>query len=475
MLPSYVQDASALEIQLKGVAHTVSDRIARLTVTAKDSLVVQRLVVELNGQRLPVPSFPPSTEVEVAVPLTLQLGRNLITARAATGKARTSTLVAVTYDGGDDQQPPVVQVVAPQSDEETADSVAVLYGYAADDVKVDGVTVAGRPVLPWDGILPDRGTKDLSIEPLSADAGDRFAWISPPLPLAVGWNTLVASARDLKGRSTEQAIRLFRRPRFAGERWAVVVGVSDYRNGIAPLQYADDDARAFCEFLRSPAGGGFAPEKVRLLVDEGATTQALRDALNVFLAAAGPEDLVVFYFSGHGGADPARPDLLYFLTFDADPDRLASTAYPMEDVERALQRYVVAKRVLLLADACHSGGIAAPTRVAMKGADDGSELINRYLHALGATQPGWAMLSASMARERSQEGAQWGEGHGVFTYYLLKGMQGDADDDRNGVVTLGELVDYTRRRVQQDTKNTQHPDPSGDFDPSLPMSVLRAE
>ena len=57
---------------------------------------------------------------------------------------------------------------------------------------------------------------------------------------------------------------------------------------------------------------------------------------------------------------------------------------------------------------------------------------------------------------------------------MLEGMRGKADRDSNGVVTLGEVIEYTQRQVQEDTKGRQHPDPGGDFDRNLPLAVIRA-
>ena len=61
----------------------------------------------------------------------------------------------------------------------------------------------------------------------------------------------------------------------------------------------------------------------------------------------------------------------------------------------------------------------------------------------------------------------WGGGHGVFTYFLLKGLNGDADYNKDGRVTLGELIPYLSEQVRRETRNAQSPTIAGKFDPAL--------
>ena len=80
--------------------------------------------------------------------------------------------------------------------------------------------------------------------------------------------------------------------------------------------------------------------------------------------------------------------------------------------------------------------------------------------------------------EVSRESSKLGGGHGVFTYYLLQGLKGQADKskyggDENQKVTLGEVIEYTRDQVKRFTGNQQHPDTAGRFDRNLPMGVVK--
>lgn len=470
--------ASALQIDIAESGKTVSQRKCQIHATVSDQSEVRSVKVEVNGNSIELPHFEPDSEIELTLPVSLNLGTNLIGVRAETDRNRTSILATITYDGADDEHDPAVLITSPAlTDNGTADSTITVYGYAYDDVKIAEVTVEGRQTLPWSGSgsPADEGSKDLVVEEMTWAHTDSIAFQSPSLPLSIGWNTLRIEARDHLKRTTLKTVKVFRQPAFEGDRWAVVVGVSKYTEGIQNLRFADDDARAFHEFLLSPRGGKFKPEHTRLLIDEQATSQALRDALWVFLRKAKQDDFVVFYFSGHGSSEPGgASDILYLLTHDADPERLPSTAFAFHDLERALQHYIASERVLIIADACHSGGITQPSLVAMKDSEAENELVYRYLQELSDSAPGRAVFTASESNEKSREGKEWGDGHGVFTHYLLEAMRGKADSDRNGVVTLGEAIEFTRSKVQEATGGMQHPDPGGEFDRSMPLSVIRA-
>jgi Flp pilus assembly protein TadD len=258
---------------------------------------------------------------------------------------------------------------------------------------------------------------------------------------------------------------------FRGRRWAVVVGISAYQDtAIKALQFADDDARAIYEFLRSPAagGGGFAEENVKLLLNEQATYAELRAALYGFLRRATDEDHVFIYFAGHGAPDPARPSDLYLLTHDTRASDVPATAFPMRDMDRAVGE-LYARHVVVITDACHSGGIT--TEVSARGGDNAINDV--FLQQLSSTTGGLAVFTASGANQLSLEDERWGGGHGVFTHFLLEALRGAADDDGDQIVTLAEMMFYTADRVRRETQNSQIPS-IGDrtYDQYLPMSIV---
>jgi uncharacterized caspase-like protein len=253
----------------------------------------------------------------------------------------------------------------------------------------------------------------------------------------------------------------------------VVVGISQYKQAhqIPNLRYADKDASAFYDFLRSPRGGRFPEAHVKLLLNEAATYQALRGAVFSFLQNAIEEDLVVIYIAGHGAPDPKNQKNLYFLSHDTDVSQIASTAFPMWDLETAVQRQIKAQRVVIITDTCHAGGVGGG--IGTRALDPKENPINRYFLGLAQAKKGIAVFTASEAGEQSMESEKWGGGHGVFTHYLLKGLLGEADTNQDGIVTLGEAMDYTSEHVRRDTHSQQHPDTAGMFDRSLPLAIVQ--
>ncbi len=241
----------------------------------------------------------------------------------------------------------------------------------------------------------------------------------------------------------------------SGRLFAVVIGVSHFMaNGhqAGDLKYADRDAQAVYDFFRSPAGGAVNESDSLLLLNEQATATAVRHALFTFLTRPQEQDTVVIYLAGHGAPDPNDPRNLYFLTTDAQVNDMGATAFPMYEMQEVFARTLKARKVLTFADTCHGYGFTGEREAAAKG----NNLINQYIeHYAGEGQR--AVITASDISEPSFEDAKWGNGHGVFTYFLLKGLEGDADRNHDGVVTAGELFAYLRQNVAEATGGHQNP------------------
>lgn len=271
------------------------------------------------------------------------------------------------------------------------------------------------------------------------------------------------------------------------EKWALVIGVGKYADPkIEPLPAAAADARMFADWLTAPEGGNFSKERVKVLIDEEATRLALTDAFSEWLRQPIAEDLVTIYIACHGApADATRPKELYLFPYDTKSDMVSATAVPMVELKGTVESRMYSRKVLLFADACHSGGIGSS--YGLRGAASNS--ITNGLKDLGDVKTrGFAgtttnpvlpddkrerfndsvfVFSASSGDQLSQEGAKWGGGHGVFTYYLLEGLKGAAKSEQSGKVTLGSLVNYVNEHVSEDTKNAQTPMVAGYYDLQL--------
>jgi len=235
-----------------------------------------------------------------------------------------------------------------------------------------------------------------------------------------------------------------------GKTYALLIGISQYQaETIRPLQFAHQDAVIFDQYLKSPRGGRLADSDVVLLTNQKATTAAIRNAFQTFLKArAGKNDTVILFLAAHGVAEPGRG--AYIVTYDSDPQDLASTALPMDDVQKLLRDDLSrVGRVLAYVDACRSGTIGTIV--------NRTAGFNSSIERLGEAEGELFLFTASRAREVSYEGPQYGGGHGAFTYFLLSAFNGEADRNSDGNVSLNEVIDYVRTKVAEGTYDRQHP------------------
>ncbi len=163
----------------------------------------------------------------------------------------------------------------------------------------------------------------------------------------------IESKKDIYPLKSHQSIKAI------GEYWAVIIGISKYTdNRIPSLRYASKDAESFYNWIISSEGGKYAHSRVKLLLDRDATYENIKDALFEWSKQILEEDVVTIYFAGHGSPEsPDSPDNLFLLPYDTNYSKIASTGFPMWDIETALKRFIKAKKVIVIADACHSGGV----------------------------------------------------------------------------------------------------------------------
>jgi ankyrin repeat protein len=262
-----------------------------------------------------------------------------------------------------------------------------------------------------------------------------------------------------------------------GARWAVIIGISDYKDSRIPhLQYASDDAQAFYDWAISSDGGNYIPSQVKLLVDESATENSIKEALFIWLSQASEKDLITIYFAGHGSPEsPEYPDNFFLFAHDTQQHRVASTGFPLWSIEVALERFIKAKKVILIVDAYNPENVSQDVVMIQKidGEIKVKNPINTGLQNLSKVSDRICIITASDNKQLPHRGKRWGGGHGVFTYFLLNGLRGEADVNDDNIVTLGEVTDFVIENVARATKNTQHPDMAGIFDREFPMAFFQ--
>jgi uncharacterized caspase-like protein/Flp pilus assembly protein TadD len=253
----------------------------------------------------------------------------------------------------------------------------------------------------------------------------------------------------------------------AGARWAVVMGISKYQHlpPGAQLRFADRDAEEFAAFLKSPSGGLLPPDHIRVLANDQATLAQVRAALYGLAPVVGPQDVVYFFFAGHGVLDDA--DQGYFVVYDSDPQNLHATALGFDEIDGVLSTRLRAGLVVMIADACHTGRLGWTTYQS-SGVSRAAEPLERIGHG----DRSFLKLLGSRPSEVSFEDPGLEGGHGVFTHTLLHGLGGPADQDGDRVVRASEAIDYVSRRVPELTAARQHPRVAGTFDARLALAAL---
>jgi hypothetical protein len=439
---------------------------------------VRRALVTLNGRemiRIDEPT--PVRSLPLNALLTLREGQNtiVVTATEADGLHH-QEVRTVHYEP---RAPLALTIRYPEDGARLTDEQTVLAA----------ILTAGRGVARVSVLL--NGTE---VHQQTERAPQRSLALAVPLVVRPGANTIVVSASDPDG-TVRQEIRtvILDRTRAAAaapppappprpqpERWAVVVGAGQYEDsGIPRLRYTVPDAEAVYQLLTGP--GGFKREHVLLLTDRTERKPTLRNlkwALGTFLArSARKDDTVVIFFAGHGApeVDPRGLErdgiAKYLVPIDADLDDLYATALPMDELQTIFSR-IEAERVVVLLDACYSGGAGGRTFLAKR--TRSTALDDLFLERLTRAK-GRAILTAARPSELSLELPELG--HGLFTYYLLNGLRGAADVNRDDIVSLQELYEYVEQQVVQKSRAVganQHPVFKGELEGALPlMKVAR--
>jgi uncharacterized caspase-like protein len=419
----------------------------------------RQVLVALNGaevSRVPDRQGQPTLPLNVSVQLREGPNTLVVTATDAAGTTQQTTRT-ILYER---QVPLTVQVRHPDDRarvSEPESTVAASVTSSRGVVEV-GVTLNGAKVFEERQNPPKKSVA-----------------VVTPVKLRPGSNVVVVRALEPDGTARQEVRSVIYEPRPSAspppelkptetaDRWAVVIGVGQYENPQVPaLRYAAADAEAVAAVLVER--GGFTKDNVLLLTDKTGKKPTLRNikwALGTFLArSAKKNDLVVVYFAGHGApeVDPRgiEPDGLtkYLVPIDADPNDLYATGLPMDEFQPIFER-IEADRVVVFLDSCYSGAAGGRTFASQR--TRAGKVDDVFIDRLTRSH-GRVIITASRSSEVSLELPELG--HGLFTYYLVQGLRGTADLDRDGVVSLQELYVYLQQQVSQKSRvvgGNQHP------------------
>ncbi len=242
---------------------------------------------------------------------------------------------------------------------------------------------------------------------------------------------------------------------------AIIIGIEKYKtlkNIDAP--YANRDANAFRAYANRALG---IPNKnIKVLIDENATRGETLKALTLWLpqAARGMGKDIYIFFAGHGLASDDGKNL-YILPQDGDAALLQYTAISRLEIFELISK-VQPKSVTMFFDTCYSG----QTR-------DEEMLVAglRPIRLAAEEQDAPNNFTIFTASNYDQTSGSINEAeHGIFSYYLMKGMEGQADSNEDKKITNGELIAYLKQNVTEEAfinNRQQEPMLSGDPDKVL--------
>lgn len=294
------------------------------------------------------------------------------------------------------------------------------------------VNTAGN--IPYDVLISIDGER---VDGASMKGVKRAASeVSVTLPRKIGKACNVQLvAKDVNGNSSEPVTIALN---YVGDKskpnlLIFAVGVSEYQKQGLRLKNAANDARDFVAAIQNRSNSLYESVKVSsVLLDNEATYLNVRKAMSQIVREAAQDDVVMFFFSGHGSIEEKRT---YFLPVDVDTEDLFASAVDFDDIVASAKRLKDKEcKVVIIMDACHSGAL-----MGMKSA-----------FALDMSAPGISILSSSTGNQQSKEYPDWR--NGVFTKYLLDGLRGEASD-AEGNISIDNLGFYVRKKVSEKDAN----------------------
>ena len=354
---------------------------------------------------------------------------------------------------------PVIVVKTPRTDEQTVYSPDfILDASVSDDrgLAVVQVTLNNRR------IYDSQTSPDAALQLKDKDSNRRLLSFDVRLTLQEGENQVIITARDNNNQQTRKSVSLTyeqktvalglenpsdvdvdipQGPAKNPDAVALVIGIGEYRD-VADATFADRDAIAFRKYLIQSFG--YSADRIFLLTNDRATRSDIELGLTKIADRLVPNrgsDVIVFY-AGHGTFKMEGERAVHYLvSYEADPNNPAG--YPLNAFYQSLSQ-LAAKSVTVFMDACFSG-TDREAREIIRGT---RSLVLPEMKFPKSSVP---VLASSTSNQISSSYDP--QHHGLFTYYLLKGLRGEADgadgSKRNRTITLSELEAYTKEYVSK--------------------------
>lgn len=228
--------------------------------------------------------------------------------------------------------------------------------------------------------------------------------------------------------------------------FALVVGVG------ADLPYTVDDANALANILQDPGRCAYPEKQVNLLVSEAATRENILSSLDRLAEINDPEATVTIYFSGHGYEVPSSTGLeytqYYLIPYGGDRTQLNQTAISGQEFAEKL-RAIPAKKLLILLDCCHAGGVGNA-----KDPEASAPLPPEALKLFKQGR-GRVIIASCKQHERSYQGK--GKRYSYFTWALIRALSGQGVAIEDGYVRVSDIALHCREEVPRLSEHRQHP------------------
>ena len=392
---------------------------------------------------------------------------------------------------------PVLQIVGEVPASTSKEQIDLQIKAADDKYPLDRlrVYVNNVPVNGRDGeLLRDQKTQSLEK--------------TIPIRLAVGRNKIQVSVLNSAGAESLYANAdvtcTAERPK--PKLYVVAIGVSQYDRPEWCLKYAVKDATDLVNQLKAKAGSAYSEVKPLLLTDKDVTKESA-GKIKDFLSGATIDDSVLVFMAGHGILDDKYD--YYFGTTDIDPEKPAERGMPYDAIDTILAEVPSLKKALLM-DTCHAGELdadekkelaneegkgSAPSapdaslsgKVAMraigtrgmsvkgiaggKGKSDWYEKLQDMFVDLRRGS-GDTVISSSQGAEYAFESSE--QSNGLFTYALMEALDGKAEKNKDGQLTISAVGNYVKKRVQNLTKGKQNPNLRGvNLEEDFPLATSK--
>ncbi len=218
--------------------------------------------------------------------------------------------------------------------------------------------------------------------------------------------------------------------------YAIVIGIEKYREKLPSVNFAASDAQLVSKYLTNVMG--YPGENIVTLIGDKATRSDIKKYIETWLTNNVDKDAsVLIYYSGHGAPDPTTGDA-FIVPYDGDPTFIGDTGYSLDRLYKVLEKLPV-KEVVVMLDSCFSG--AGGRSVIAKGA---RPIVVKMKESAVASNK-LAVLSASSGNQISSTYDK--KGHGLFTYFMLKGLKGEGDANGDGRIEMNELFNYIKPKV----------------------------